>query len=209
MNMDIERIRRWVRGTLPPDERREVGRWMLRSSDPSLPNIMQGLIHEHEEELADSALRLRAPGRGFLIDLWAQLLDIGRAVLEPLGPPGLAGGAVLGTAATTSGLRFRNAGEDVAIDVVLTGAGYLASLFATTDLGDEHVLLEPRVMAPGTHMEVARWTPERDEGRVTFWLVLASVATDPAAMRDLAGVNAAAAEGGVEIIAARWTEPDP
>ena len=207
MNMDIGQIRRWVRGTLPPDERRMVGRWMLRSSDTALPNIVQGLIREHQEELADAALRARAPERGFVLELWARLLDLGRATMEALRPPEMAGGAVLGGAAAGSGLVFRSVKGEVVIDALVAGDQKLASLLATTDLADEHLLFEPAILVPGTYAAVAAWTPEERDGRVTFWLVLAPATSDAALLRDLASVHAVVGRGEAEVVAARWTDP--
>lgn len=207
MNMDIEQIRRWVRGTLPPDERRTVGRWMLRSSDAALPSIVQGLIREHQEELADAALRARAPERGFVLELWAWLLDSGRATMEALRPPEMAGGAVLGGAAAGSGLVFRSVKGEVVIDAMVAGEQKLVSVLATTDLADEHVLLVPTVLLPGTYAALAAWTPEERDGRVTFWLVLAAATSDPTLIRDLASVHTVVGRGEAELVAARWTEP--
>lgn len=48
--MDYHTLRAWVRGELPPERRREVGRQLLRSTDPRLPGLLRGLIREHERE---------------------------------------------------------------------------------------------------------------------------------------------------------------
>jgi hypothetical protein len=58
--MDCDTLRAWVRGTLPLERRREVGRYLLRCSDPALPGILRGLIQEHElEQRARAWLRGR------------------------------------------------------------------------------------------------------------------------------------------------------
>jgi hypothetical protein len=58
--MDIDQLRKWVRDELPAEERRAVGRELLRSSDPGLPGVLQGLIREHElEQRARAWLRGR------------------------------------------------------------------------------------------------------------------------------------------------------
>ena len=206
--MDIERLRQWVRGTLPRDERREVGRWMLRSTDPSIPTIIQGLIREHEEEMADAALRRLAPERNFVSEIWARLLESGRATLETVGPPAFAGGPVLGVATIHSGLQFRRVGGEIVVDVVLVEGERRVSLVATTDLGDEHLLLEPTVLQPGAYADVARWTPDPAEGRVAVWLALAAPDTNSSTMKDLLGVRDLTAAGSCEVIAARWIDPD-
>jgi hypothetical protein len=59
--MDCDDIRAWVRGTLDPERRREVGRYLLRSSDPRIPGIVQGLIREHERELRSHGRAIRRP----------------------------------------------------------------------------------------------------------------------------------------------------
>ena len=50
MDMPLDRLRKWDRDELPPEERLEVGRWLLRSTDPTVSDILQGLIVEHEKE---------------------------------------------------------------------------------------------------------------------------------------------------------------
>lgn len=114
---------------------------------------------------------------------------------------------MLGTAQPTSGLVFRQLDGEVVIDVVIAGGSRTASVLATTDLGDEHVLLEPSTLEPGTYVDTARWTPEPSEGRVTLWLVLAPSGLEPAQTRPLYAVSEAMASEAVALIAARWTDP--
>jgi hypothetical protein len=58
--MDCDDIRAWVRGTLSPERCREVGRYLLRSTDPRIPAILQGLIREHERELRSKSGAIRS-----------------------------------------------------------------------------------------------------------------------------------------------------
>lgn len=203
--MNVEMLRRWVRNELDRDARREVGRWMLRSTDPQLPSLLQGLIKEHEEEVADAALCSKWPGRAFVIDLWSRLVGEGRATFEALRPAELAGGAVLGTAASGSGLAFRRVGDEVVIDVTIAEDSRNVALLATTDLGEEHVLFGPSSLPAGTHVNVARWTPESEEGRVVVWLALVAVSAPLDELRTLASINTLAVRGDAEVLAARWS----
>jgi len=57
VNDKIDQLRKWVRDELPSNVRREVGRWLLRAADPAVPGIVQGLIREHEEEIANESRR--------------------------------------------------------------------------------------------------------------------------------------------------------
>jgi hypothetical protein len=205
--VNIDMLRRWVRNELAPAERREVGRWMLRCPDPALPEVLYGLVREHEEELADLSLRERAPARSFVIDLWRRLLDGGHATIEALRPPAVAGGPVLGPAATANGIAFREVQGEVVVDLLIAEMDRRVAVLATSDLGDEHLLLEPAELAAGRYADVARWTPDPAEGRVTLWLVLAATAIDPDAMRSLTDVERLVARGAASVVAARWTDP--
>ena len=69
--MTEETLRRWVRGQLPPAERREVSRWMLRCTDPELPELLQALTREARDEARDADLI--AQGRGALVRAWRAL----------------------------------------------------------------------------------------------------------------------------------------
>lgn len=203
--MNIDMLRKWVRDELDPLRRREVGRWMLRCSDPQVPEIMHGLVREYEEEIADIALRTRAPGRSFVADLWHRLLESGRAGIESLRPPALVGGAVLGSATAATGLAFREIGEEVIVDLLITQTASMIAVFATTDLGDEHLLLKPTPLIAGTYADVTRWTPESSEGRITIWLVLAPLDTDTERLQTLLSVKTLVELGTADVIAARWS----
>ena len=206
--MNIDLLRRWVRDELDPATRREVGRWMLRSQDPALPGILQGLVREHEADLADAVFAARWPDRGFLVDLWRRMLDAGRAGVEALGSPALAGGAVLGAGANETSLGFRAVDGEVVVDITLAGEQRLVAVLATTDRGDEHLLFGPRDLPSGTYMAVARWVPEVEDGRVTVWLATTPVGGDVDALRTVQAVEASLCSGTAELVAARWAETD-
>ncbi len=205
--MNIDMLRQWVRGELDPVARRAVGRWMLRSPDPDLPEVIHGLVREHEQEKADLALLSRSPDRSFVVALWRQLVDMGQATIEALQPPALAGGPVLGSAGTSTSLGFRAVAPDIVIDLVLHEAGRIVAVIGTTDLGDEHLLLEPTILETGTYPQVASWCPEQAEGRVTVWLVLAGAGVDPSGLRDLASADSLSRAGVATIVARRWFDP--
>ena len=205
--MDIESLRRWVRRELPPDERREVGRWMLRSTDPDLPGILQGLVREHEDELADAAVALRKPSWAVVLELWRTLQQTGQTIVEALRPPDLAGGAVLAPSAQGAALSFRRDSGEVVVDLVLQDRARVA-LFGTTDQPEEFLLMSPTVLEPGPHVDVTRWTPEDADGRVTLWLVMAEPQDPELRFDRLAEVVALHRAGTVEILAGRWLEAD-
>jgi hypothetical protein len=79
------------------------------------------------------------------------------------------------------------------------------AVLATTDLGDEHVLLAPTELAPGTWVDVARWAPEPGEGRVTVWVALVPAGAPPA-LRTLADLEALVRAGTASVVAARWSD---
>lgn len=205
--MNIDMLRQWVRGELDPVARRAVGRWMLRSPDPELPEVVYGLVRELEQEKADLALLSRSPDRSFVVALWRQLLDMGQATIEALRPPALAGGPVLGSAGTGTSLGFRKVDPEIVIDLVLHEAGRIAAVIGTTDLGDEHLLVEPTILESGTYPQIASWCPEQAEGRVTLWLVHAPAHADPSGLRDLASAVRLVRSGVATIVAARWSDP--
>ncbi|MCK6517371.1 hypothetical protein L6R46_20200 [Myxococcota bacterium] len=202
--MNLELLRRWVRRELEPGERREVGRWMLRSTDPSLPGVLHGLVRELEEERLDAAITARSPTHAFLVGLWHSLINAGRASIATLQPPALAGGAVLGAAAAPTGFGFRDVGGEIAIDLMLSHHSGVCSVFATTDQAEEHLLLPPTDLQAGIYADVARWTPEDSEGRVTLWLVIATEETDRTSLLTLRSVEPLLAAGAVKVVAARW-----
>jgi hypothetical protein len=203
--MNLDQLRRWVRDELAPTERREVGRWILRCGDPALPVVLQGLIREHEQEQADAALRARRPDRAFVTDLWRSMLDAGQGWIQALAPDVLPSGAVLGGDASAPPLSIHAAGTDVTV-VVHVPVTCVATVFATSDRGDEFILLDSTRLSAGTHPLWRAWTPEADEGRVTFWLL-----RQPAGARPCVSLAAAAAlttHGSGVLVAARWVDPD-
>lgn len=206
--MNLETLRQWVRGELDPATRRQVGRWILRASNPDLPEILYGLVREFEHEQADLTLVDRSPGRAFVVDLWRYLLDQGQATIEALRPAAMAGGPVLGWAASDTHLAFRNDDPNVVVDLALAGPPRLVALIGTTDLGDEHLLVKPTVLEPGNYAGVASWFPEPGEGRVTVWLVLAPATADASALSDLASAEHMSRNGDATIVAYRWSDPE-
>lgn len=201
MDMSFEEVRKWVRNELDPADRRRVGRWLMRSTDPQLPELLQQLILEHQEELADKGLRTRLPHRAFLVDLWQRLAQLGDAVLVPVAGTGIPVQAHLGTASSGGGLSLRRVGEEVLLDLSLLDGPLLVSVLATTDQGEEHLLLRPTTLEAGRWAGVGAWEPEAHEGRVTFWLCRAPVGADPATLAEMAVASRTA---NVEIRAVRW-----
>lgn len=84
--MTEERLLRWVRGELSARERLDVAEWLVRCSDPRLPEVLSGMIRAVEEERADALLRAKPLGAA-LASAWSRLWEEARALFDsPAGP---------------------------------------------------------------------------------------------------------------------------
>lgn len=168
--MEIDRLRAWVRRDLPPKERRQVTRWLLRNADPSIPDLVQGLIREWEEEQADARVVARRPAAAAILDAWRWMLEQGRTALALDGDtiPGL----VLQSDEEDApeALVVRDGKEDVQVEVWLDRACFVA-VFVTPDGRDEVVTLIPPTPLAAGQQAPRHWRPEPEDGRTTFWLV--------------------------------------
>jgi hypothetical protein len=203
--MDIDQIRRWVRRELPPGERTKVGRWLMRTADPRVADVLHGLIREWEDERADEVARRRAPQHAWTIDLYGRLLELGHAVFDVLREPGIAGGALLGPVSGSSNLSFRGINDKVVVDLAITEPEADVAVFGTTDRGDQHLLYGPETVERGALIGVAEWEPDPSEGRVTIWLAIAPARTvSPQDLGDLRRVAELEGRGEASLVAFRW-----
>jgi hypothetical protein len=148
---------------------------MIRCVDPELPVLIQGLVREHEDELADQRVLARFPAAGAMLRAFNRLIDQGKATLvealegEPVAvptlanQPGVEGPIVIRSPAQAPPARLE-------IDLHLPDSRLLA-LYASTDPGELHQLLVRQRLEAGVHRGVARWSVEPAEGRITFWMI--------------------------------------
>ena len=171
---DVDTLKRWLKRELTPDRSREVSRWVVRSTDPSVGVALRALSREIEEEERNlRQLRVR-PETAPAISLWERLLGLGTALWEaPSRQPSLAPALSAGRRLKTPVLMLVGdtaaQGGTVELTVQVPRATS-ATVLASTESGEVHVLVEPRPMGAGTHQGVAAWTHEEGEGEVTFWL---------------------------------------
>lgn len=79
--MTEQTLIQWVRGQLPPGERRQVTEWMIRCQDPALPLLLDGIMQAERDAERDRLLMDLGPVWAQLVSGWQGLLDQGRAVL--------------------------------------------------------------------------------------------------------------------------------
>lgn len=188
--MTEETLRRWVRGQLPPAERREVSRWMLRCTDPELPELLQALTREARDEAQDADLI--AAGREALVRAWRALLAAGQAGLSVGEAPALVLAGV-GPGAPPPLLSLRVEGDRLRLDLHLPEAAEVA-LWASRDLGPPQALLSPRPLASGPHAN--RVSIDASADRLTLWLLRGAGLPET--------LEEALEAPGVEVTALRW-----
>lgn len=167
-------LRRWVRGELPPEERRAVSRWIVLCTDPRLGPLLQGLAIEAAEERADAALAARGGVWARLSEAWRALLDEGLAYLTT----GAAPAVILAEAMEDRPppeLRLIE-GDGALVVALRTSAGSdprLVTLYLSDDEGQISAL-PTRVDGP---MALAT-LPMTLGPRPTIWAVLGAVPAD-------------------------------
>lgn len=119
--MTEDRLRRWVLGQLPPDERREVSRWVVRCTDPDLAPLLAGMLREDAENRADDALGALGRAWRSLVEQWRALLDAGEAGWSGGLSPTLAsaGDPTPVVRVTTVGTRVTVEVSDTALEVAV------------------------------------------------------------------------------------------
>ncbi len=164
--MNEDTLRLWARGALTPAERREVSRWLVRCTDPSLGPLLLGMLQEARDEIADQ--RLAGLGRTWsaLVHAWSVLLEGGRATLvSGLSPPIVL--AVDGEPATPPLMLVEVAGAARAR--LTTPSNQETALYLTSDAGTIERLLTPRLHLPADHP-----LPASPGERATLWAVWGS-----------------------------------
>lgn len=166
--MTEETLRRWTRGELDPGERREVSRWIVRCTDPSLGPLLHGMAIEAAEARADAALAARGGLWSRLVASWSALLDAGLAELTTGAEPALIL-AGLQAEATEPALRLieREGAPTVVLSVPAAMADEPVTFFLSDDAGRVQ-LLEG---ASGDRERRAR-LPVALGPRPTIWAVL-------------------------------------
>lgn len=175
---DLDTLRRWLKRELPAEESREVSKWVIRATDPSVGVALHALSREIEEEAKESHQLDDHPETRPAIALWTRLLDLGKAHWEqPRQGQPIAASLSTGGAHKAPLLHLvgddTSPGANLELTVVVARRASV-TLLATTEQGYIHVLVEPTTLKAGTHPSAATWTLVADEGEVTFWLVSSS-----------------------------------
>ncbi len=184
-------LRRWVLGRLPPQERREVTRWVVTCTDPNLGPLLDGMLRESEEARADAALASLGRAWAELVDRWRSMLELGAAGWSGVQSPILADAGVLAPAVhvTPVGHRVLVEGRDSVVEV---------AVYLTDDTGRCE-----RLVAPGPW----RAPGFQDFGvtvgaRPTVWAFTAAAL--PRAPDPVEELNAALRTPGAVANAVRW-----
>lgn len=198
--MELERLRSWVRGELGPRDRRDVTRWILRTTDHRLPGVLTALTREWEEEQADQKLLDRRADRAWLVDAWQWALRQGAAALsvDVDATPGL---QLLDTSEDVPDpLTVQEVGPDRVDVTVHLQASASFTVFAAPD-GGEVVRLIGQDTAEGAQRPFG-YQSDPGDGRTTFWLFVGGV---PTTIED---ALAAARTGALTAHAVRWWPTD-
>ena len=156
--MTEDRLRSWVRGELSGEDRREVTRWLVRCTDPRIPALLQGMLREQRDEVADRQLSARGPVWTRLTEAWQRLLEAGEAFAAPPEP------TLVLASADTDPLRLEE--QDGQLRVVGNTDG--GALFLTDDTGRSELLAGP---GPGP---LTAPVPANLGPRPTLWLTAGS-----------------------------------
>lgn len=130
--MNEDTLRRWANDALPPEEAREVYRWMVRCTDPDLPFLLSGLLRERRDRVADRTLAAQGGFWQSLVERWADLLDAGAALWTQ---PGLAPvQASVDSARQAAEVWLEDPDEDGSLELELdTDPGIEVAVFLTDD----------------------------------------------------------------------------
>jgi len=162
--MTEEMLKRWTRGELRGEERREVTRWVVRCTDPQLPVLLQGMIREARYEAADQGLASRGGLWSRLVEAWGTMLEAGRAGLTTgLGPSLVLASDDEEVPAEVLSVRLMPAPE---VQLRLSESTE-AAIYLSSDEGDCVRLWGP---APA-QADVAAPIPDLAGGRTTLWAV--------------------------------------
>lgn len=164
-------LRRWVHGELDAAERREVSRWIVRCTDPSLGPLLHGMAIEAAEARADAALASRDGPWRRLVASWRALLDAGLAELTAGAEPALILATLPGEITTPT---LRLAERDGALEALLSLPAAAAELPVVFLLSDDTGQLQVLASAGDGHERRAP-LPDLLGPRATIWAVLGAV----------------------------------
>ena len=137
--MNEAMLKQWVAGTLSHAEEREVARWMVRCTDPKLPQVLLGMLREQREAQADAEQSALGAVWQRLNQAWNTLLDIGDAAwVQPgmaLQPASLTAGEEADALVLTDdeALAVSVAGSEPVQVAVTNGAGEVYVLHGQPD----------------------------------------------------------------------------
>jgi hypothetical protein len=149
--MNEATLRAWVRKELPPEERREVTRWMIRCTDPALPLILHGMVRELEESPVDAALAAMGRVWSQIVEGWNQLVDLGFAswsdqaqgqIVVASADPSAPGSALSVTEAGGAWLVEVSGEIGATVQIYLTDAAGLAQTAVEGTIGEDGWLRE-------------------------------------------------------------------
>jgi hypothetical protein len=199
-----ETLRDWVRGTLRPEQRRGVSRWLVQSTDPRIARVMRGLIREWQDERQDQLAIAGSPNLAAVFAAFHQLLGQGRAAVVGLGLPSLVPAGVGRVSDQAVLAAERSEDGSITIRFQLESRARCA-LLATEDGGQSVVLMAWAEHAPGAHKDVG-WRPDPGWARPTLWWLSTSAATPTSLADPMAAIRAAAADSSVDLSALRWED---
>lgn len=166
---DLVTLRALVRGQLDSASRRAVARWLVRHADGAVAATLDALAMEWRELQRDQALPEELRGLG---EVFWTLAERGLAELDPDPQPMVV--PVLRTTPSVQGdLSWHLTDEParrVHLDARMRATAW-ATLAATNDAGELHVLHAGPHLAGGALPIANEYVCAPSEGRVTFWLV--------------------------------------
>ena len=162
----VDTLRALVRGELGREDRIRVDRWLGRCTDPRMVHVIENLIVEHHEELADAKL---PPGGQPLASAFRMLLESGRATLDRIDlTPGLAPSLLQPGLAPLLSVELADPGRRVVSLRLRRRPGRRTLAWATNDLGAAYVLFDS-LAADSPDGETPHYELDPAEGRITFW----------------------------------------
>ncbi len=201
--MTEQELRAWVRGTLSPEARRDVSRWLVRCTDPRLGQVLRGLVREWRQEQADAAAASVAPALAPILSRWQALLDSGRAAVVGLGLPGVVPAAV-SRVSETADFRAERADDGTLTLRYELDAGTQVAILATSDAGDAVPVMPWTDLGPGAQVHPG-WSPPTAWERPTVWWLRTAQHPPPSLADPLAVL--ARDDGSIDILAAlRWED---
>ncbi len=76
----------WMAGRLSPAEDRVVSRWLVRCTDPRLPQLLHGMVQARKDAERDLSWRSLGALFSAAVDRWSSMLQVGLAQIVPPEP---------------------------------------------------------------------------------------------------------------------------